>query len=195
MIFVSAASIIYLGIDRLLNPRPLGSLGIGLAVSIMAAVLNGIVGRILIKVGTRHRSITLRADGKHLMADVYTSVGVVVGLGLAWLTGWNWLDPVIAILVGVNILVVGYRLMSESASGLMETRPCPPRTTPGSRPSWTRTPNRAGSNSTPCARASPGPASSWRCTCWCPATGRCCAGMTPWKTWWRRSWRSFPPCA
>jgi len=81
------------------------SLGIGLAVSIMAAVLNGIVGRILIKVGTRHRSITLRADGKHLMADVYTSVGVVVGLGLAWLTGWNWLDPVIAILVGVNILV------------------------------------------------------------------------------------------
>ena len=79
MIFVSAASIIYLGIDRLLNPRPLGSLGIGLAVSIMAAVLNGIVGRILIKVGTRHRSITLRADGKHLMADVYTSVGVVVG--------------------------------------------------------------------------------------------------------------------
>ena len=105
MIFVAAASIIYLGIDRLLNPRPLGSLGIGLAVSIMAAVLNGIVGRILIKVGTRHRSITLRADGKHLMADVYTSVGVVVGLGLAWLTGWNWLDPVIAILVGVNILV------------------------------------------------------------------------------------------
>ena len=120
MIFVSAASIIYLGIDRLLNPRPLGSLGIGLAGSIMAAVLNGIVGRILIKVGTRHRSITLRADGKHLMADVYTSVGVVVGLGLAWLTGWNWLDPVIAILVGVNILVVGYRLMSESASGLMD---------------------------------------------------------------------------
>ena len=120
MIFVAAASIIYLGIDRLLNPRPLGSLGIGLAVSIMAAVLNGIVGRILIKVGTRHRSITLRADGKHLMADVYTSVGVVVGLGLAWLTGWNWLDPVIAILVGVNILVVGYRLMSESASGLMD---------------------------------------------------------------------------
>ena len=120
MIFVAAASIIYLGIDRLLTPRPLGALGIGLAISIVAAVLNGVVGRILIKVGTRHRSITLRADGKHLMTDVYTSVGVVVGLGLAWLTGWNWLDPVIAILVGVNILVTGYRLMSESASGLMD---------------------------------------------------------------------------
>lgn len=120
MIFVAAASIIYLGIDRMLNPRPLGALGIGLAISIVAAVLNGVVGRILIQVGTEHRSITLRADGKHLMADVYTSVGVVVGLGLAWLTGWDWLDPVIAILVGVNILVVGYRLMSESASGLMD---------------------------------------------------------------------------
>ena len=120
MIFVAAASIIYLGIERLLNPRPLQSLGIGLAISIVAAVLNGVVGRILIQVGTEHRSITLRADGKHLMADVYTSVGVVVGLGLAWLTGWDWLDPVIAILVGVNILVVGYRLMSESASGLMD---------------------------------------------------------------------------
>ena len=120
MIFVAAASIIYLGIDRLLNPRPLESLGIGLGISLTAAVLNGIVGRLLVKVGTRHRSITLRADGKHLMADVYTSVGVVVGLGLAWLTGWDWLDPVIAILVGVNILVVGYRLMSESASGLMD---------------------------------------------------------------------------
>ena len=120
MIFVAAASIIYLGIDRLLNPRPLQSLGIGLAISIVAAVLNGVVGQILIKVGTRHRSITLRADGRHLMTDVYTTAGVVVGLGLAWMTGWNRLDPVIAILVGVNILVVGYRLMSESASGLMD---------------------------------------------------------------------------
>lgn len=120
MVFVAAASIIYLGIERLLNPRPLESLGVGLAISMVAAVLNGIVGRILIKVGTRHRSITLRADGRHLMTDVYTSVGVVVGLGLAWLTGWNWLDPVVAILVGVNILVTGYRLISESTAGLMD---------------------------------------------------------------------------
>ena len=120
MVFVAAASIIYLGIERLLNPRPLESLGIGLAISMTAAVLNGIVGRILIKVGTRHRSITLRADGKHLMTDVYTSIGVVVGLGLAWVTGLNWLDPVVAILVGVNILVTGYRLMSESTAGLMD---------------------------------------------------------------------------
>ncbi|MGO1892683.1 MAG: cation diffusion facilitator family transporter [Luteimonas sp.] len=120
MVFVAAASIIYLGIERLLNPRPLESLGVGLAISMVAAVLNGVVGRILIGVGTRHRSITLRADGRHLMTDVYTSVGVVIGLGLAWLTGWNWMDPVVAILVGVNILVTGYRLISESTAGLMD---------------------------------------------------------------------------
>ncbi|GGJ95912.1 cation diffusion facilitator family transporter [Luteimonas terricola] len=120
MVFVAAASIIYLGIERLLNPRPLESIGFGLAISMVAAVLNGVVGRILIAVGTRHRSITLRADGKHLMTDVYTSIGVVVGLGLAWLTGWNWMDPVVAILVGVNILVTGYRLISESTAGLMD---------------------------------------------------------------------------
>ncbi|GHD73666.1 transporter [Luteimonas padinae] len=120
MVFVAAASIIYLGIERLLAPRPLEAVGIGLAISAAAAVLNGIVGRILIDVGTRHRSITLRADGKHLMTDVYTTIGVVLGLGLAWLTGWLWLDPVIAILVGLNILVTGYRLISESTAGLMD---------------------------------------------------------------------------
>jgi cation diffusion facilitator family transporter len=120
MVFVAAASIIYLGIERLLNPRPLESIGIGLAISMVAAVLNGVVGQVLIRVGTRHRSITLRADGRHLMTDVYTSVGVVVGLGLAWLTGWYWMDPVIAILVGVNILVTGYRLIAESSAGLMD---------------------------------------------------------------------------
>ena len=120
MVFVAAASIIYLGIERLLNPRPLESIGIGLAISMVAAVLNGVVGQVLIRVGTRHRSITLRADGRHLMTDVYTSVSVVVGLGLAWLTGWYWMDPVIAILVGVNILVTGYRLIAESSAGLMD---------------------------------------------------------------------------
>lgn len=120
MVFVAAASIIYLGVERLINPRPLQSLGIGLAISMAAAVLNGIVGRILIRAGTRYRSITLRADGKHLMTDVYTSVGVVVGLGLAWLTGWYWMDPVVAIFVGVNILITGYRLITESTAGLMD---------------------------------------------------------------------------
>ena len=120
MIFVAAASIIYLGIERLLNPRPLQSLGIGLAISIVAAVLNGVVGQILIKVGTRHRSITLRADGRHLMTDVWTSVGVIVGVGLVAWSGWLWLDPVIALLVAANIVWIGYQLMRRSADGLMD---------------------------------------------------------------------------
>lgn len=120
MVFVAAASIIYLAINRLINPLPLESLGIGLAISLVAAVANGVVGRILVNVGTRHNSITLRADGKHLLTDLYTSVGVVVGLALVWLTGWNWMDPVLALLVGVNILITGYRLISESTAGLMD---------------------------------------------------------------------------
>ena len=120
MVFVAAASIIYLGVVRLFDPRPLESLGLGLGISVVAAVLNGVVGRILIRVGSQHNSITLRADGRHLMTDVYTTAGVVVGLGLAWLTGWNWMDPVVAILVGLNILVTGYRLISESTAGLMD---------------------------------------------------------------------------
>lgn len=120
MVFVAAASIIYLAINRLINPLPLESLGIGLAISLVAAVANGVVGRILVNVGTHHNSITLRADGKHLLTDLYTSVGVVVGLALVWLTGWNWMDPVLALLVGVNILITGYRLISESTAGLMD---------------------------------------------------------------------------
>lgn len=120
LVVVAAGSIIYLAVDRLLNPRPLDSLGLGLALSIVSAVFNGVVGQVLIRVGRRHRSVALRADGTHLMADVYTSVGVVIGLALVWATGWEWLDPVIAILVGVHILVAGYRLISESTGGLMD---------------------------------------------------------------------------
>lgn len=120
LVVVAAGSIIYLAVDRLLNPRPLDSLGLGLALSIVSALFNGVVGQVLIRVGRRHRSVALRADGTHLMADVYTSAGVVVGLALVWATGWEWLDPVIAILVGVHILVAGYRLISESTGGLMD---------------------------------------------------------------------------
>lgn len=120
MVLVAAGSIIYLAVERLMNPRPLQAIGVGLAISLVSAVINGVVGQILIRTGGRHRSITLRADGKHLMTDVYTSVGVVAGLALVWATGWQWLDPVVAILVGLNILVTGYRLISESAAGLMD---------------------------------------------------------------------------
>lgn len=120
MIFVAAASIIVFAVERLINPRELEAIGIGVAISVVAAIINGVVARILITAGRKHRSITLRADGKHLMTDVYTSAGVVVGIGLVALSGWTWLDPVVAIAVGINILVAGSKLLMESVAGLMD---------------------------------------------------------------------------
>ncbi|ANI91392.1 cation diffusion facilitator family transporter [Dietzia timorensis] len=120
MIFVAAGSIIVLAVERLLNPLELEQLGIGLLVSIIASVINGIVGTMLIRAGRKNRSVTLTADGKHLLTDVITSIGVVVGVGLVWLTGWSALDPIVAIGVGINILFVGGGLVRESAMGLMD---------------------------------------------------------------------------
>lgn len=120
MIFVAAAFILVVSVERLINPVPLESLGIGLAISAVAAVINGVVGTALIRAGARHRSPTLKADGKHLITDVITSVGVVAGLALAWVTGWQVFDPIVAIGVGLNILFIGYRLVHESGMGLMD---------------------------------------------------------------------------
>lgn len=120
MIFVAAAFILYVSGERLLNPQPLESLGVGLLISVVAAVLNGVVGVLLLRAGTRHRSPTLKADGKHLLTDVVTSAGVVVGVALVWLTGWEMLDPIVGIAVAINILVIGYRLVHESGMGLMD---------------------------------------------------------------------------
>ncbi|MFN3601374.1 MAG: cation diffusion facilitator family transporter [Dietzia sp.] len=120
MIFVAAAFILYTGVERLLNPVPIGSLGFGLAISVVAAVINGVVGTLLVRAGIRHRSPTLKADGKHLITDVVTSVGVVIGVALVWITGWEILDPIVAIAVGLNILFIGYKLVHESGMGLMD---------------------------------------------------------------------------
>lgn len=120
MIFVAAVSIVAFAIQRLLSPQPLEAVGIGLAISAVAAAVNGAVGVTLIRAGRRHNSITLRADGRHLMTDVVTSVGVVLGVLLVWITGWLWLDPVVALGVGANILWTGWRLVKESTEGLMD---------------------------------------------------------------------------
>ena len=120
MIFVAASVILVIGIQRLLNPQPLEQVGIGLLISVVAGIINGVVAVVLIRAGRRHNSITLRADGNHLMTDVITSVGVVVGVGLVWLTGWEILDPILAIGVGLNILWTGWKLVSESTAGLMD---------------------------------------------------------------------------
>ena len=120
MIFLAAAAIIITSIERFIHPRALDNVGTGLLVSAVAAVVNGVVGVILIRAGRRHRSLALTADGKHLLTDVWTSVGVVVGIVGVAVTGFQRLDPIVAFLVGVNIIVTGSRLLVRSVSGLMD---------------------------------------------------------------------------
>jgi cation diffusion facilitator family transporter len=120
MIFVAAAVIVVTAVNRFLHPAPLESLGLGLAVSTVGTVINLVVGVTLIRAGRLHRSVTLQADGKHLMTDVWTSVGIVLGVTLVWLTGWQRLDPLVAALVGVNILFTGFRLVAQSAVALLD---------------------------------------------------------------------------
>lgn len=120
MIVVAAGVIIAAAVERLLHPRDLESIGVGLLISVVAAVLNGVVAVFLMRAGRTHRSITLEADGKHLMTDVWTTAGVIVGVGLVALTGWLPLDSLVAIAVAINIIVVGGRLVRRSTAGLMD---------------------------------------------------------------------------
>jgi cation diffusion facilitator family transporter len=120
MILVAAAVIAVTAVHRLIDPVELERVGIGLLVSTAAAGVNLAVSVVLTRAGRRHRSITLEADGKHLMTDVWTSGGVLVGVGLVALTGWDRLDPIVALGVAVNILVAGWMLVRRSASGLMD---------------------------------------------------------------------------
>ncbi len=121
LIVLAAFSIIWSAIPRLMHPQPLENVGIGLLVAVGASGINLAVGMILIKNGRKNHSITLEADGKHLMTDVYTSVGVLLGIGLVKITGWLLLDALVAIGVALNILWTGYRLMHRSALGLLDS--------------------------------------------------------------------------
>lgn len=121
LIFIAALSIAYTAVERLLNPQPLEQIGVGLVISLVATAINLIVARILLRAGRENHSIVLEADGHHLMTDVWTSVGVVIGVGLVTLTGWWRLDPIVAILVAVNILWSGGNLIKRSVLGLIDT--------------------------------------------------------------------------
>lgn len=120
LILIAAVAISYAAIERLLNPQPLEAVGIALAISALASIVNLATSRTLMKAGKKYKSITLEADAHHLMTDVWTSAGVIVGVGLLWLTGWLWLDPAIALLVALNILWTGWQLLQRSAAGLMD---------------------------------------------------------------------------
>ena len=121
LILLAAASIVWTAIPRLITPRALEQVGIGVAVSILAAIVNLGVARLLLRAADNYHSITLEADAHHLMTDVWTSVGVVIGIAIVFLTGWNRLDPIIAIMVAINILWTGAKLLRRSVLGLMDT--------------------------------------------------------------------------
>jgi cation diffusion facilitator family transporter len=120
LILVAAVSIAVVAVMRLMSPEPLEGVGIGVAVSAAASALNLAVALLLIRVGREQRSITLEADGRHLMTDVWTSVGVIAGIVAVAVTGWDRLDPIIALLVAANIVRSGVRLVRRSAAGLMD---------------------------------------------------------------------------
>jgi cation diffusion facilitator family transporter len=120
LIVVAALAIISAAVGRLQQPQPLEQLGIGLALSLLATALNAMVAWILLKASRRFHSITLRADAHHLLTDVWTSFGVVLGIGLVQVTGLTILDPLIAIAVALNIVVTGWKLLHETASGLLD---------------------------------------------------------------------------
>src|SRR5512146_855414 len=120
LILLAAASIAYTAIVRLLHPQPLEDVGVGLLVSVVASLINLFAARELLQAGRAYNSITLEADAKHLMTDVWTSVGVIAGVALVWASGWLWLDPAIALLVAANIVWTGWQLLHRSASGLMD---------------------------------------------------------------------------
>jgi cation diffusion facilitator family transporter len=120
LIILAAIGIFRTGISHLLKPTALANLEEGLVILLAASVVNLLLGVALVKIGKRVQSLTLIADGKHVLTDVYTSAGVVVGLFLVRISGWLWLDGAVACLVGVNILLTGIRLVNQSFSALMD---------------------------------------------------------------------------
>ncbi len=120
LIVLAALAIIYSAVGRLQHPEPLEQLGLGMALSLVATALNGLVAWVLLRASRHFHSITLRADAHHLFTDVWTSCGVLVGIGLVKLTGLTILDPLIAIAVALNITLTGWNLLRETASGLLD---------------------------------------------------------------------------
>jgi cation diffusion facilitator family transporter len=120
LIMVAALGIIWAAVERILHPQALDQLGWGLSLSVLSSAINAALAWAMLQSGRKHRSIALEADARHLVTDVWTSAGVVVGITLVALTGWQWLDPAVAIGVALNILREGAALMWKSSQGLMD---------------------------------------------------------------------------
>ena len=120
LIIGAAIAIIWAASHRLVDPQPIQQVGWGLTLSVISSVFNGLLAWVMFRSAKEHRSIALQADAKHLVTDVWTSVGVVIGIGAVGLTGWLWLDAVVAIGVALNILREGIHLVWRSSQGLMD---------------------------------------------------------------------------
>lgn len=121
LIVVAAVAIGYTAVQRLLNPQPIEQISLGLIVSVLAALGNGFTAWVLLRVGRQHNSLTLTANAQHLFTDVFTSLGVIVGVLAVGLTGWHWLDPVLALLVALHIVRTGVLLLRTAVNGLMDS--------------------------------------------------------------------------
>lgn len=120
LILVAAAAIGFAAVRRIMNPQLIEQTGVGLIIAVVASAINFVVARILLRVGKTHNSITLEADAHHLMTDVWTSAGVIAAVGIVSLTGWQILDPLVAIGVALNIVRTGVQLIRRSVAGLMD---------------------------------------------------------------------------
>jgi len=120
LILIAAVSIAYAAVRRLLHPLPLEQVGLGLGLAVVAALVNLAVALVLLRAGRRHESITLRANAHHLLTDVWTTAGVVLAVAAVAVTGWLWLDPVVALAVAANIVWAGWRIVGNSVQGLMD---------------------------------------------------------------------------
>lgn len=120
LIIVAGLGILWAAGHRVFDPQPLEQVGLGLALSVGSSVLNGVLAWVMFRAAREHRSLALQADARHLVTDVWTSVGVVVGIVLVGLTGWLWLDAVVAMGVALNILREGWHLVWQSSQGLMD---------------------------------------------------------------------------
>ena len=130
LILVAAVSIIWSAVHRLVDPQPLARLGPGIVVAFLAGTANLVTARIMLKVAQQHDSITIEADARHLLTDVWTSVGILGGLAVVMaMPQWSILDPLMAIAVGIHIIVTGIGLLRRSADGLMDAALPPPEVT------------------------------------------------------------------